>query len=276
MSKRFFAVCALLVLAPSSLAAQETAIHPTLSAKFMINGGVFFPDKEVTLRVDGTLPTPEVRNNGGESFKYKESDSTGAMNFRWRFGEKWSVSGQYWKVDDSVKATLDEDVHWEDVVFKEGTFIKATTEIDVARVFFGRAFSKSDSHEFGLGIGLHWLEIGAGIEGQVFTSEGDSERYKGNVSADGPLPNLGIWYTYAFSPKWAVSARADWLDASVGDYSGGLTNAAIGIDWAIFDHFGLGASYNYFDINLDVDKSDWRGAVDFSQHGPFVQFNVHW
>ncbi len=73
-----------------------------------------------------------------------------------------------------------------------------------------------------------------------------------------------------------MSIRADWLSASIGDYSGGLTNAAVGLDWAIFKHFGAGISYNYFDLNLDVKKNDWKGGAEVTQHGPFVQINVHW
>ena len=274
MSKAFKSLSALLILIPTLLWGQEQDVHPMIGDKFMLNAGIFFPEKEFEVQVNGSSPGREI--DFGDRFRINSSDSTGAANFRWRFGEKWSVAGQFWTLNDSSTATLDEDISWEDVVIEEGTFVKGYTEIDVARVFFGRSFSKSEQHEFGLGFGLHWLEVGAGIEAQLLTSEGNSELYRGAVKADAPLPNIGAWYTYAFSSSWAISTRLDWLSASIGDYSGGLTNAAVSLDWAIFEHFGAGISYNYFNLNLDVDKNSWRGGADVTQHGPYLQINVHW
>lgn len=259
---------------PTVLFAQETAIHPLLTDRYNVNVGMFFPQKEIKLRVDGSLPGDSI--DFDEALRFREDDSTWALNFRWRFGEKWTAWGQYWALSDNAKATLKQDIKWGNVVFKEGTFAKTGFALDVARIFVGRTFSESPNHEFGLGFGLHWLELEASIEGQILTDMGDTELYRGSVDSGAPLPNIGGWYTYAFSPKWALTSRLDWLDVSIGDYSGGLVNTAVGIDWAFSDHFGLGASYIYFKLDLDVDKSDWHGSVDYSQHGPFIQLNATW
>jgi len=61
------------------------------------------------------------------------------------------------------------------------------------------------------------------------------------VQASAPLPNIGGWYRYAFSPKWHLSARLDWLSASV-----------------------------------DVEKQYWRGAVDLTYQGPFISLTGNW
>jgi hypothetical protein len=53
-------------------------------------------------------------------------------------GHSW---GQYWATDNSGEAVLTEDVEWEDVVFKEGTFAAGGVELDVVRAFFGREFN---------------------------------------------------------------------------------------------------------------------------------------
>lgn len=265
-----------LAASPSVLLAQDQPGHPLLTSDFLLNGGAFFPQKEFRLTVNGDISRPDDPIDFEDAIGVKQDESTFAMDLTWRFGEKWSVAGQYWQTSDSQTAALDEDVQWEDVVFKEGTFVKGYVDFEVIRLFFGRTFSTSEKHEFGLGLGLHWLEIEAGLEGQVLTSLGDSEFYRGSVSADAPLPNIGGWYTYALSPKWAVYSRLDWLSASIGDYSGGLWNLGAGVNWAFTDHFGVSASYNYFNLNLDVKKSYWNGSSDLSQHGPFLSLTAYW
>jgi hypothetical protein len=268
-----------MLLFPLSLCAQDpppqaSPMHPLLTAKYSLAGGVFFPEKEFKIRVYGQLPGDEI--DFGEAFKLSEDDSTGALDLRWRFGEKWSLFSQYWQLSDSAKATLQEDIRWEDVVFGEGTFAEATTDLKLARIFFGREFSSSSRHEFGLGAGLHWLEIGAGIKGQILTDLGDTELYSDSVEADAPLPNIGAWYIYALSPDWALNLRADWLSASIGDYSGGLTNIGAGIDWSFSKHFGIAASYLFFRLDVDVSKSDWRGGTELTQRGPYLRLRASW
>ena len=264
----------IVLLLPHTASAQQNDVNPLLDSDFVLAAGVFFPTKEFRFRVDGSLPGEGI--DFGDAFRLSNDDSTAAVNLHWRFGEKWSVAGQYWKLSDSSTATLDRDIQWEDVVFEEGSFARAGVGLEVIRLFFGRTFSAAERHEFGLGIGLHWLEVSASVEGQIRTNLEDSELYRGSVSADAPLPNIGAWYTYAFSPKWALQSRLDWLSASVGDYSGGLTNASVGVNWAIWKHVGVALSYNYFQLNVDVDKNDWHGATKVSQYGPTLAISAYW
>lgn len=271
-------ILALLALtaSPSAVLAQNQQGHPLLNSDFTISGGVFFPRKEFKLGVNGNDLRPDDPIDWSDSIGYKEDESTFAVDLKWRFGEKWSVSGQYWQTSDSSTATLEEDVHWEDVVFEQGTFVEGGVGLKVARLFFGRTFSTSENHEFGLGAGLHWLELKAHLGGQVLSNIGDTEYYRGSVSADAPLPNVGGWYTYAFSPKWAVYTRLDWLSASIGDYSGSLWNLGAGVNWAFSDHFGATVAYNYFALDIDVKKSGWKGSADLAQHGPFLALTANW
>lgn len=266
----------LLSICPASVMAQSAnADHPLLSDDFYVSVGAYIPTKDFKIRVSGrTTRSGEI--DFEEAFDIKDSQTTGAGELRWRFGEKWSVSGQYWTVSDSATAVLTEDIEWEDVVFKEGTFADAGVGLDVARVFFGRTFSTGPQYEFGAGAGFHWLELSAYIGGQIKTDLGDTDPYRGSVDASAPLPNIGAWYNYAWSPKWALSARVDWLSASVGDYSGSLWNAKIGLNWAFVEHFGVSASWNYFKLDVDVDKSDWRGSAEISHSGPFVALTAYW
>jgi hypothetical protein len=259
----------------SSLAAQSSdEYHPFLSDKFNIGIGIFYPQKSFKIRVDGSDPEEEI--DFDEALRIDEEDTTGSLSFRWRFGEKWSFWGQYWNTDDKGGAILEEDIEWEDVVFKAGTFAAGGVDLTIARAFFGRTFSTGPQHEFGLGAGFHWLSLDTFIEGQVITNFGETEFAREAVSADFPLPNIGGWYMYSWNKKWLFQARLDWLSASVGDYSGGLWNTQAGIHWQAFKHIGFGLFYNGFILDVDVDKDDWNGKAESKQHGPWLAITATW
>lgn len=263
-----------LLLALPANAQTAADYHPNLSDTFDLSIGGYWPDKTMTVGVDGSHPEEEI--DFDEALKLDDTAATGALSFRWKFGEKWSVWGQYWSVDDDGGANLVEDLEWEDVVLREGTFASGGFETRVARVFFGRKFVDRPNQEAGIGAGFHWLELEAFLEGQILTSEGDTEFFRDSVDAGFPLPNIGGWYHFSWHPKWMVGGRVDWLSASIGDYSGGLWNANVGINWAAFRHFGIGLYYSYFRLDVDIDKSDWRGAAEAKQNGPMLSVNFTW
>jgi len=271
-----FVIMLAIVLVPEPASAQTADdYHPFLSDRFNIGVGIFYPTKSFKIRVDGSDPEEEI--DFDEALRFDEQGPTGSLTFRWRFGEKWSLFGQYWNTDDKSGAILEEDIEWEDVVFKAGTYAAGGVDIDIARVFFGRTFfNTSPQHEFGLGLGFHWMSLDTFIEGQIITNFGDTEFAREAVSAQFPLPNIGGWYLFSWNQKWMFQARLDWLSASIGDYSGGLWNAQTGIHWQAFKNFGFGLYYNAFILDVDVDDENWRGKAEAKQHGPWLAVTASW
>jgi hypothetical protein len=248
--------------------------HPFLTDKFNIGVGLFWPKKSINVGVDGTLPEEEF--DFDETLGFDDYETTPSLMLRWRFGEKWSVWGQYWSTDSTNGAVLTQDIEWEDVVFKEGTFANGGAKSKLARVFFGRTFSTGPQYEFGAGAGLHWMELDIFIEGEIIIDDNSTGFHRESVDASFPLPNIGAWYMYSWSPKWLFQARLDWLSVSIGDYSGGLWNAQTGIHWQTFKNIGFGLYYNGFTLDLDVDKSDWHGKAEFTQRGPYLALTATW
>ena len=68
----------------------------------------------------------------------------------------------------------------------------------------------------------------------------------------------------------------DWLSASVGDYSGGILNSSVGVNFQLLKHLGVGLSYQYFRLDVDVDSNDWKGAAEINYRGPFLSLTTNW
>jgi len=272
-------VALLLIIAAlqaGSLSAQSSGdVHPWLEDDFIISLGSFLPSKEFKIRVDGQVPGRNI--DFGESAGLSEDDVSASLLFRWKFSEKWSVTGQYWGTENDGEAVLTENVTWGENVLRAGSNVGAGVSADVFRLFFGRElFTDADHHEFGFGAGLHWLQIKAYMDGEFFVNDQSTGFRREQVNADLPLPNIGAWYWYSLSPRWLLTTHLDWFSASIDEYSGSLWDAGAGINFQALEHLGFGLTYRYFKIDVDVDKSNWNGKADLTHEGPFLSATFNW
>jgi hypothetical protein len=261
-------VCVLGFVTPA-LANETDEQHPLLTSDLSLDVGIFYPDRNTSLRVNGSVDIENRRFDFDEGTGRENSDSTFAAEMGWRFSDNWSLRAQYFDSSGSTSRVLQEDIQWGDVVFGAGSSASGGTSLEVTRLFFGKHLDTLPHHELGLGLGIHWLHIGAFIQGTIIAN-GEPMTARRSVSSDGPLPNLGIWYRYSISPRLAFRTRLDLMSASVGEYSGLLLNASAGLSYRVTERFGIGASYNLFRLDAAVDKSDWRGNVDTRYNGLYV------
>jgi hypothetical protein len=275
-TSKYLATLYLAILLPAHAAyAQHGAgRHPLLEDTFTAGVGTFVLSRDFKLRVDGESANLEF--DFDKSANLSSHDTTIAAALRWRFGAKWSLWGEYFETEASRQSALNQDIEWKDVVFREGSFVEAGLDVTVARVFVGRVFSSGPAHEFGAGVGAHWLEIGAFIGGEVDFNEQSTGFYRDEVDAAAPLPNIGAWYIYAPGPQWALVSRLDWLQATFDEYSGGLWDLSLGAQYQMSDHFGVSLAYQYFRLDVDVDSSDWNGTSELTFRGPFLSLTGSW
>jgi hypothetical protein len=252
-----------------AIAADSDDTHPLLTNNFSIAVGLFYPDRSLNLGVNGSVGDERDAIDFDNTLRLGEADEVFSGELAWRFHGKWSLLGQYFKSSDAASVILGEDIEWEDIVFGAGTNARAGAGMQLTRIFLGRELRAKKYHDFGVGGGIHWLDIGAFIEGTIIV-DGEPTSARGSVGASAPLPNIGVWYRYSISLRWAFRSRLDLFDASVAPYDGSLINASVGVDVQALKHLGIGLAYNYFELDVGVDKSNWRGEFQTSYKGAFV------
>ena len=154
-------VCMLCFAGPQlTVAAESEELHPFLERGFSLDVGVFFPDRELDLRVRGSLDDINREIDFDRRRLIKSSDDVFAAELSWRFRDRWSIIGQYFKSSDRNSATLEEEIEWGDVVFNAGISAATGTDFSVTRIFVGRQLDTNKFHEFGIGGGNslapHW------------------------------------------------------------------------------------------------------------------------
>ena len=270
----------LILLSSGTVLAQDFEYHPSLSDNFTVSLGAFKSDNAFKISSEGTVEDDDddKQIDFDDSLGVSKSSTLVNAQLRWKFGKKrkWSLWGQYFKNDASGEATLTEDVAWQDVVFREGTFVGAGVDMAITRVFIGRSFVKNQQHDFGVGVGLHNLDLAVFMEGDININDGTTDFFRGDAEKSQPLPNIGAWYNFSPARKWLIHGRVDWISADIGDYNGTLWNTNIGLNFQAFRHVGFDLSYQYFNLNLGVDDSEWQGEIDMRYSGPVLSVTLNW
>ena len=280
--KKGMSLCLSIIVAgmfSSTVLAQDFEYHPALSDNFSIVLGAFKSDNAFKVSAEGIIEDEiEETIDFDDSVGVDESSTLLNAQLRWKFGKKrkWSLWGQYFNNTANGEAVLTQDVEWQDVTFREGTFVGAGVDLAVTRLFIGRSFVKNQQHDFGIGVGLHNLDLSVFIEGDTEIDDESTEFFRGDAESSQPLPNVGVWYNVSPARKWLIHARVDWISANIGDYDGTLWNANVGINYQAFRHVGFDLSYQFFELNLKVDKTDWRGEIDMTYDGPVLAVMFNW
>jgi hypothetical protein len=279
MNKKLSMCLSVLIVSSASgaLMAQDSDYHPFLSNSLTVSLGAMKSNNSFKVESD-------LGDDIGDEIDFDDtlnvSDSSTFFNgqIKWKFGKekKWSVSGQYFSNNATGSTELTEDVEWDGLTFREGSFVESGVKLGVARLFFGRSFVKNDQHDFGMGIGIHTLKMKAFIEGEIEIDDETTEFQRGDVSVSQPLPNIGAWYHFSPAQKWLLHARVDWIGASIGDYDGHMWNTNIGVNYQAFSHIGFDLSWQYFNLNVNVDSDDWTGGADMTYSGPVLAITGNW
>ena len=263
------------LVAPQLSVAEETdELHPYLDSGFSLDLGIFYPDRKLDLGVNGTIDGIKDEIHFDEGVRLDSADNTFSAELAWRYRDRWSIVGQYFKSTDTARVVLEEDVEWGDLVFGAGSNVAVGSQFSLTRIFFARQLNTSNSHDVSIGGGIHWLHFGAFIEGEVLIN-GTPSSTRRSVSAEAPLPNIGVWYKYSITPRWAFRTRLDLFSASIGDYDGSLINVGLGVNYQAFEHFGIGLNYNYVELDVKINKSDWRGNIQTTYDGVYVNASFY-
>jgi hypothetical protein len=263
---------ALLGGAPLSVAEEAADVHPYLTDSFILDVGGYFPDR--TVKISAGIGGGDFELS--DDVEVRDSDETFSLDFGWRFDENWKLAAQYFSSGGTQTAVLEEDLEFNDFVFEAGSKIEGGSAFSMVRLFFARKYKTSENQEFGFGLGVHWLEISAFVQGELRVSDMENLFHRESVSVAAPLPNIGIWYTHSFAENWALKARYDYFSANIDPYDGTLENISVGLNYRVFKNAGLGLSYNLFALDAGIDDSHWQGRANVKYRGVFASLSFYW
>jgi predicted porin len=111
-------------------------------------------------------------------------------------------------------------------------------------------------------LGLHVTDFSASLAAPAV----------GARTGDGlaPLPTVGLYGAYAFTPRWLLSGRVDYFTLNYNEYDGSLTNLNVGVDYRFTRNFGAGLAYRYVDYKVTASKTSYTGELQYKFSGPML------
>lgn len=263
-----------ILIISTAWAGNRPGIHPLLSDDFSATLGWYYAKTESNIGAYGDAGIGDDISLE-DDLNFDDNSSVFLGGFKWRFTQSFHVSYEFLAIDRDASATLNRDISWDDYDFAAGANIQSEFSVNVHRIFVGYSFIQSKKLELGAGLGLHLMNLEVGLAGNA-TINGMPVG-NGGSKKDGlaPLPNIGFYGAYAFTPRVIVTGRADWFSANISDYKGSLTSVAADVQYQVFKHVGFGAGYHYLNVDVEANKSDWHGHADFSYNGPKLFMSIN-
>jgi hypothetical protein len=264
------------VLAFAALGSANAEERNPLESKFIIDAGYFFMSTDMRVRVDG-----ETSDTVGSDVDYDDTFGIGDFDrFRiegsWRIAPRHLVRAMYFQNNRSATRSIDRDVTFQDETFPLGVTVHATSDLTIAQLSYEYAFLRRDSYELAGGIGVHYVDMGLGLDATIAAQGGTASRsLDENVATQAPLPVLGLRGLWRLGDKFYISAQIQYFYIEFDPYSGSLTDLKASLVWQFTDHVGIGIGYNDFGFRFDIDdRGDFDGRLRWDYGGALVFASV--
>lgn len=241
--------------------------------------GSFLINSEPTVKLNGTT-SGEIRP--GTDVNFDEALGGGDAT-RVRLDGSWRMtdSGRHklkmlaFSASRDNTRKFDEPIDWGDATFQTDVDIKSEFKFSVVELAYEYEFMQRENYELGASAGVHYTKLEASLSGQA--TVGDSTTpidYSDESSVDLPLPVFGLHGLWRLPQNFWIEASAQYFALSIDEYDGDLKDYRVTLTWQPSKWLGVGLGYDMFDVNVDVDKTDFNGSLEWKYDGPMLFYSV--
>lgn len=197
----------------------------------------------------------------------------------WRFAERWELGFSYSSFDTDGLNVASTGGNFEGIEWEIGAFLASSFDIEIFILDLTWDFLSTEKGRLGVGAGLHAADLEFDFAVGVFASVGGGDVEYTLIGVEensvlAPLPNLAVTGSYKVADKVYLEGDAGWLSLSYGEYDGDLYSLRGVIEWRPWQHVGLGLGYQYVDIDVVIDRSDYNEIYDLTLHGPILFLSI--
>mgnify|MGYP003907038653 CR=1 FL=1 len=86
-----------------------------------------------------------------------------------------------------------------------------------------------------------------------------------------------VWrWTPGGNNAWRIGADAGYFKANIDDVDGDITFGRIGVEYFPWEQAGFSLDYTISKFNIDANKTDFIGNLDFTDSGLKLGFVYRW
>ena len=263
------------VLLVSSAAAAADESPNLLTDSFQVALGSFVLTSEPTIQLKGETGNGD-RVNFDEALGGGDSQRIRLDSF-WRFGDsgRHKIKAIAFDMSRDNSKTWNRDIEWGGDIYPVGVKVDAEFSFTVIEVAYEYAFLKRDKYELDGSIGLHYTDMSASLKAKAEVSGGQLEGDISNsASVAAPLPVIGLRGIWDLSHNFWLDATAQYFALSIDDIDGSLQDYRVLVTWQPKKWLGIGIGYNRFKLDVDVNKDDFNGVLDWTYSGPMIFYSA--
>ena len=260
---------ALLLAAPTVLAEGEPSL---LDDRFEIALGTFGINSQPTVELNGSAGSASVdfdkEIGGGDSFRAR-------VDAQWRFAERHKVQFAAFGLNRSKERRIDQEIDWGDETFPVDANVKFESDFYVIQGVYDYSFLRRETWELGASIGLYWAHLETSLKADAASSGGSLQAdLSESASVDAPMPVIGLRGLWSLPYDFWLTASAQFFALSMDEYDGNLQDYRASVTWQPRKWLGIGVGYERFKVDVDVDKNDFNGTLEWTYDGPMIFYNA--
>lgn len=264
--------CAIALIWAGMPAAQAEDVN-LIQQKGQVSLGTFINNSELKIRVNGESQEGSIVDWDNT---FGDKDVTRfRLDGLWRINERHHVRMMYTDYSRSRTEIIEEEIVWDDDTFPVNTTVRAEQGFEIIEAAYEYAFIHSDKYELAGSAGLHYTTFDVSLTADVVApGGGGTVSIGGPASVDAPLPVIGAHGMWRMGKNFYLDAHAQFFALSFDDYDGSIINFRAAVIWQPKKYIGIGAGFDSFKIDVDVEKERFTGSMDWTYSGPQIFFNV--
>jgi hypothetical protein len=206
-----------------------------------------------------------------------ETDESHWLTFNWRSANsRWGAWFGSWRYDVTGSREWEKEF---EIPGKDPIPVGASvsTNFDAKWYILEATYSfyRTETVDTGIGFGLHTVDLDTTISAQTRLGDGNREVVSERLDVLAPLPNVLAYLYWKFAPQWSLVGRVGWFGMDYDDYSGRMINSHTMVNYEFSSRWSLGFGYQFVDLDLDVDKTNYVQIyeVDFSGPMAYLRFS---
>lgn len=248
-----------LALAPLGIAAEVG------SERFAISLGAFITDRDTKTRVDSSSLGRGTTIVLEDDLGLDSSQTVFRADGHFGIAERHRIDFSLFDLSRDSSLAIDQDIQFQDDIFLVDTTVNSEFDMNIYKVEYTYLVWSEERGFLGVGAGLHVGDLDISLDAP---SAGQFQE----SSLTAPLPVVGVRGAYRLAPRWTLNGAAEYFAIEYNKIDGRLVDVFLGLDYKFADKLALGVAYNLVDIDVDAERSEFSGELDWRYNGFLLYF----
>jgi hypothetical protein len=264
--------CACLLLLGSAGAAWAQQPPPPEPASpitdhFALRASYLFGTAGTDGRVDDpAAPTPGTPFSLENDFHMTPHARQLRPEFMFRLRERGRLRVDMWELNRTGIASPQAGIVYGGNTFTSADVVESRLDWRQVDFTYTYSFLRRHRYELGAGLGLHLLQTEA--EARVAPSSTRPVAVREDFSGSGPFVTIAVDGTWLIAPRWALSARAQYLSLTVSSVKGSLSDYHADLQYRWRPNLAAGIGYSTTRTSLEVRNNNPNGVMRLAVRGP--------